>query len=77
MIILVSSGDYREIVEIETNDRRIAHRIGCIKAIESGEELGRVIRSSVHLDSQEIQDDDLWSSTEVVEELLKNGEFNE
>ncbi len=77
MRILVSSGDYREVVDLEINDRRIAHRIGCIRAVESGRELGRVIRSSIHLDSQEIQDDDLWSSTEIVEELLKKGKCEE
>lgn len=71
MKYLVSSGDYREVIELNTDDRRVAHRIGCLRAVESGEELGLVIRSSIHLDSDEIFDDDLWSSTEVIEDLLR------
>jgi len=69
--LMVSSGDYREVIEFATEDRKVAHRLGCIAAVESGKELGRVIRSSVHLSDDEIRDDDLWSLTEAIEEILE------
>ena len=74
MKILVSSGEYKEIIELGIDNRRIAHRIGCLRAVESRESLSRIIRTSIHLDSQDpqdAQDDDLYSSTEVVEGLLE------
>lgn len=74
MRILVSSGEYQEIVALNIDNRRIAHRIGCLGAIKSGKPLGRIIRTSIHLDTQDpqdAQDDDLYTSTEAVEELLE------
>ena len=71
MKILVSSGKYQEIIELNTVDRRVAHRIGCLRAVESGKELGQVIRSSTHLKSRKPQDDDLWTATEVIEDSLR------
>jgi len=68
--LLVSSGEYQEIIKFKINDRQIAHRMGCLRAIKSGKPLGRIIRTSTHLDTEVPQEDDLFSSTELVEELL-------
>lgn len=64
-------GDYREIIETETDDRQASHLCGCIKAIESGKKLGDVIVSSTRLNADEFQGDDMFSSSKAIKDLLK------
>lgn len=71
MKILVNSGDYREIVLLKTDNRELAHHLGCLEAIESGKDLGQLIRTSTHLRShKKIHDDDLWSLTETIKKVM-------
>ena len=72
MKLKVSSGDYAEVVDFPTEDRKVAHRLGCLRAARSGKELGRVIRSSAHLTDDEIHDDDLWTLSEAVEQISED-----
>jgi len=73
MQIVVFSGQYREVLKVETANRTLAHRLGCIEAVESGQDLGEVIISSVHLDSPVLQEDDMLSLTSVIQALLEAG----
>lgn len=71
MKILVVSGKFRQVIEAKGCDRRAAHRYGCMYAVRSGKKLGTVIRSSIHLGCSEIQDDDCFSSTKIIQDLFK------
>ena len=73
MKLLISSGDFREIVDFSTRNRKVAHRLGCIKAVLSGKRLGIIIRTSTHVDAKtgEYFDDDLFLLVEGAENALK------
>jgi hypothetical protein len=49
MLIRVSSGDFLKVIDAGVEDRKEAHRVGCVYAVQSGKRLGRLIRSTIHI----------------------------